>query len=164
MKYVYCDWQGKPFGRYIGRLIPRIALELGLRRIYLHALRHTYATWLASYVTAYELQMALGHTSGKMTQHYVNLSGVTSTMREGLEKMSGAIGLGAGMVAQKVDEKVDGPVLELLTDSENIENNGGRNRDRTCDPLRVKPHSFTSNRLTLQDIKPLSSRLTWIIR
>jgi len=138
MKYVYCDFEGKPFGRYIGRLIPRIARNLHLRRIHLHALRSTYATWLASHVGPFELMSALGHSTLKMTQRYVNLANVTPTMREGLEKMSGFMGLNDGLVAEKVDEKVDGPVLELLPSPESIENIGGRNRVRTCDPLRVK--------------------------
>ena len=89
MKYVYCDFEGKPYRWNIGRLIPRIARNLGLRRIHLHALRSTYATWLASHVSPFELMLALGHSSLKMTQRYVNLANVTPTMWEGLEKMSG---------------------------------------------------------------------------
>jgi len=106
MKFVYCDWEGKSYAVNIGRLIPRVAEQLGLRRVHLHSLRHTYATWLASHVSPFELMTALGHSSLKMTQRYVNLANVTPTMREGLEKMAGLFGLNSGLEAQKVEEKV----------------------------------------------------------
>ena len=130
MKYVYCDSNGKPFTWNMGHFIPRLAKKLGLRNIHLHALRHTFATRLAPHVSGFELQQALGHSSIRMTQRYVNL-GITDTMKLGLEKMTISIGLDS----QMVDSRVDDSVLKLPAVQKPL-NNGGVDGDRTRDLLR----------------------------
>jgi integrase len=106
MNYVFCDKMGRPFTWNLGLFIPRMARKLGLRHIHIHCCRHTYATRMAPFVSAFELQQNLGHASVTTSQRYIHLAGISESIKPSLTKASDLMGLSGEFEAKSVPVSV----------------------------------------------------------
>ena len=124
--------RGKPFVGYRERA--------GItRRVRLHDLRHTCAshlvmgTWGRAW-SLDEVREFLRHSTSRMTERYAHLS------PEHLHGRAAETAVAAPTVAQSEGSNWATPAkAESETRISRVKNQGGRDRDRTCDPRCVKP-------------------------